>query len=245
MSSSHTSDRSPLVGVTTYRERAAWGVWDLPADVLPCGYADAVVQAGAVPVLVPPLTSRGAAARVIEALDALVITGGADIDPQRYGAVPHERTLEWRSDRDESELLLLDAAKARRTPVLGICRGMQLMAVAEGGSLVQHHPELVASEAHSPGGSEYGATRIRVVAGTDLHRVLGDTVDVWCHHHQSVAEHPGFLAAARAADGTLEALQSTEHPWLGVQWHPEVGGSPGVFAWLTGQTRPAVGTRRR
>ncbi|HET9761447.1 MAG TPA: gamma-glutamyl-gamma-aminobutyrate hydrolase family protein, partial [Nocardioidaceae bacterium] len=127
----------PLVGLSTYREQARWGVWDQRADLLPTQYADAVRRAGGVPVLLPP-QEPGAAAAVVTRLDALVVTGGADVDPGRYGAEPHAATVAWRTDRDAWELALLDAADARDLPVLGICRGMQVMAVHRGGRLVQH-----------------------------------------------------------------------------------------------------------
>ena len=134
----------PLIGLSTYREQARWGVWDQPADLLPTTYADAVAAAGGVPVLLAPQDPASAAA-VVARLDGLVVTGGADVDPARYAAEPHPRTAGWRADRDAWELALLDAADARGLPVLGICRGMQVMAVHAGGSLEQHLPDTVGS----------------------------------------------------------------------------------------------------
>ena len=144
----------PLIGLSTYREQARWGVWDQPADLLPTTYADAVQRAGGTPVLLPPV-DPAAAPYVVERLDGLVVTGGADVDPGRYGAEPHPRTVSWRSDRDAWELALLDAADARGLPVLGICRGMQVMAVQHGGALDQHLPESVGHETHSPSGADF------------------------------------------------------------------------------------------
>src|SRR5688572_2311319 len=119
---------APLIGLTTYREDAAWGVWHQRADVLPTAYAAAVEASGGIPVLLPPVGQAGAADVVVARLDGLVISGGADVDPGRYGASPHPRTAAWRPDRDAWESALLDAAAAVALPVLGVCRGMQLMA---------------------------------------------------------------------------------------------------------------------
>ncbi len=130
-------------------------------------------------------------------LDGLVISGGADIDPARYDDVPHPRTAAWRPDRDAWELALLDAAEARGLPVLGVCRGMQLMAVHAGGTLEQHTPDLVGHEEHSPGGDAFGTVSVDVVPGTRLAGLVGDRLQVSCHHHQSVRTHPGYLAVAR------------------------------------------------
>ncbi len=222
----------PLVGLSTYREQARWGVWDQPADVLPTLYADAVEAAGGVPVLLPPQQPTAAHA-VVARLDALVVTGGADVDPGRYAAQPHPATVSWRTDRDAWELALLDAADARGLPVLGICRGMQVMAVQRGGSLVQHLPDDVGHETHSPGGAEFGDVDVETVDGSRLRMLVGEHGHVSCHHHQAVREHPGFEPAAYAADGTLEAMEAPgERFLLAVQWHPETRADAGLFSGL-------------
>jgi putative glutamine amidotransferase len=219
----------PLIGVTTYREQARWGVWDESADVLHSVYSQSIEAAGGVAVLLPPGDPEGAVA-VIARLDGLVIAGGADVDPARYGDAPHERTTSWRDDRDAWELALLDAAATTGLPVLGICRGMQVMAVHGGGTLDQHVPDLVGTDAHSPGGDQFGEIDVDVLPGTLLARVVGAKGSVACHHHQSVGDHPGFVASARAADGTLEAMESPDRPyWLAVQWHPETRADAGLF----------------
>lgn len=221
-----------LIGVTTYREQARWGVWDEPADVLHAAYAKSIEAAGGVAVLLPP-SDAAAALAVVSRLDALIIAGGADVDPWQYGAEPHTRTAGWRLDRDTWELALLDAASDARLPVLGICRGMQVMAVHAGGTLDQHTPDLVGTEDHSPGGAEFGETTVEVVPGTRLAEAIGDHGDVACHHHQSVREHPGFVASAHAADGTMEAMEREDRPfWLAVQWHPETREDAGLFSSL-------------
>ena len=220
-----------MIGLTTYREQAAWGVWDGRADVLHAEYADAVLAAGGVPVLLPPASgSEDAARSVVARIDALVVSGGADVDPARYGEAPHTRTASWREDRDAWESALLVAAAEVDLPTLGVCRGMQLMAVAAGGVLEQHTPDVVGHEEHSPGGPQFGAITVRTEAGTRVNAAVGDETHVQCHHHQSVRDHPGFTATAWAADGTLEAMERVGGPFcVGVQWHPEVGRDHRLF----------------
>ena len=218
----------PLIGISTYREQARWGVWDELADVLPATYARSVERAGGVPVLLPP-GPADAARTVVARLDGLLISGGADVDPSRYAAEPHARTASWREDRDAWELAQLDAAPIG-LPVLGICRGMQVMAVHAGGTLEQHVPDVVGSERHSPGGAEFGEVDVDVLPGTRLAAAIGDKGSVRCHHHQAVRDHPGFVPAARAADGTLEAIEHPGHRFrLAVQWHPETRDDAGLF----------------
>jgi putative glutamine amidotransferase len=224
---------APVVGLTTYRQQAAWGVWNTRADLLPTEYAASVEAAGGVPLLLPPVALPAAAARVVSRLDALVVTGGADVDPGRYGEEPHPRTAGWQADRDDWELALLTAAAEADLPVLGICRGMQLMAVHAGGTLVQHTPDVVGHETHSPGGDAYGAVAVETEPGSRLARLVGPRAEVSCHHHQSVASHPGFAAVARAADGTVEAMEATGDRYcLAVQWHPETRTEIGLMAGL-------------
>jgi len=228
-----TATPGPVIGLTTYREDAAWGVWHQRADLLPAQYAVAVTSCGGVPVLLPPVDAPQAAAAVVARLDGLVVSGGADVDPARYGAEAHPRTTSWRPDRDSWELALLDAADAVGLPVLGVCRGMQVMAVHAGGRLDQHTPDLVGTEVHSPGGDEFGAVAVATEPGSRVAALVGDSATVNCHHHQSVADHPGFVAAARAPDGTLEAMEAAGDRFcVAVQWHPETAADIGLLAGL-------------
>ncbi len=221
----------PLIGITTYREQSRWGVWDEQADLLPSAYARSVETAGGIPVLLPPTADPvGDAGAVVDRLDGLIIAGGADVDPARYAEVPHERTANWREDRDAWELALLDAAAESGLPVLGICRGMQVMAVHAGGRLDQHVPDALGHEGHSPGGDVYGDVAISLVDGTQLAGILATGPTVRCHHHQSVGTHPGLIPSAHSADGNLEAIEDPDRPfWLGVQWHPETQADEGLF----------------
>ena len=234
---------APVIGLTTYREEAAYGIWCQRADLLSAEYADAVTAVGGVPVLLPPTTAPGAAAALVGRLDGLVISGGADVDPSVYGAAPHERTASWRPDRDAWELALLDAAAEAGLPVLGVCRGMQVMAVHAGGTLDQHVPDLVGHEGHSPDGPAYGDTAVVIVPGTRLAGLVGERVGVRCHHHQSVATHPGFSASAHAADGTLEAMERAGARFeVAVQWHPETAVDIGLLAGLVTAARAGAAT---
>lgn len=227
-----------LIGLSTYREQARWGVWDQPADLLPTQYAEAIAAAGGVPVLLPP-QDPSSAESVVGRLDGLVVSGGADVEPARYGEEPHPRTTAWRSDRDAWELALLDAADRHGLPALGICRGMQVMAVHAGGQLDQHTPDVVGHDEHNPGGDSFGVINVVACPGTRLHSLVGESQSVGCHHHQSVRSHPGFEPAAYAADGTLEAIERPgERFVVAVQWHPETRADAGLFR---GLVRAATG----
>ncbi len=196
----------PLIGLSTYREQARWGVWDQRADLLPTVYADAVEAAGGVPVLLPPTTPYDdAAAAAVARLDGLVISGGADVSPQRYDEDPHDRTTNWREDRDSWELALLGAADDAGLPVLGVCRGMQVMAVHAGGTLDQHVPDLVGHDRHNPAPGVFGDTSVSLAPESRLASLIGTTHTVHCHHHQSVRDaprlHRGRLGRRRSPRG--------------------------------------------
>lgn len=230
---------APLIGLTTYREQARWGVWDQPADLLPAGYAKAIEAAGGVPVLLPPSTPYDeAAAAVVARVDGVVISGGADVAPQRYDEDPHDRTTNWREDRDSWELALLAAADDAALPVLGVCRGMQVMAVHAGGSLDQHVPDLVGHDGHNPSPGVFGETTVSLAPGSQLASLVGTAQKVHCHHHQSVRHHPGFTAVAWSEDGVVEAMEAGGGPLrIAVQWHPEVAADAGLFQGLVAAAR--------
>lgn len=233
----------PVIGLTTYREQASWGVWSQPADLLHHEYADRVVAAGGIPVLLPPAaTDLDHARPVVSRIDGLVICGGADVDPRLYGQEPHERSAGWRPDRDAWEVALLTAAAEVSLPVLGICRGMQLMAATSGGSLDQHTPDVVGHQGHGPAPGRFGSVEVAVAPGSRVAELVGTTVEVPCHHHQSVREHPGFEAVARAADGTIEAMEAPGDRFcVAVQWHPEMGDELALFRGLVAAAAPRAG----
>ena len=226
----------PIIGISTYREPASWGQWQqVPAVLVPARYVDAVRAGGGTPVLLPPLGPGDDAAKLVSRLDGLVVAGGADVNPARYGENPGEYTAGWRDDRDVSEYALLDAADDLGLPVLGICRGMQVMASRAGGALHQHVPDIVGDDKHSPGPGAYGPVAVTTVDGSRLAGILGPELTVPCHHHQSVAKAPGFTFSAAATDGTPEAMEAqTDRFVVAVQWHPETDTDMRLFQALAG-----------
>ncbi|MFF4185941.1 gamma-glutamyl-gamma-aminobutyrate hydrolase family protein [Streptomyces sp. NPDC001691] len=214
-----TAVPKPLIGISTYLEPARWGVWDLPAALLPAGYPRLVRASGGLAAMLPPDDDPAAAAAVVARLDGLVIAGGADVEPARYGAEPSPRTGPPARERDAWELALIDAALASGTPLLGICRGLQLLNVALGGTLVQH------LEGHTGGRGEFGSHTVKPVPGTLYASLVPEAADVPTYHHQCVDRlGAGLVASAHAADGTVEAAELPGAGWvLGVQWHPETG----------------------
>ncbi|MBY8871023.1 gamma-glutamyl-gamma-aminobutyrate hydrolase family protein [Micromonospora sp. PLK6-60] len=214
----------PVIGITAYVEPAGWAVWrDVPAVLVPEAYVRAVAAAGGRAVVLPP---DDADADVLRMLDGLLVAGGADVDPRRYGRPADPRT-ESRPDRDAGELTLLAAALDADLPVLGVCRGMQLLAVAGGGTLHQHLPDLVGHDGHRPAPGVYGAHPVRFAAGSLAAGVMGPVGRVNSYHHQGV-EDPGRLAVSGwADDGVIEAIEDPDRRFvLGVQWHPEVDADP-------------------
>jgi putative glutamine amidotransferase len=227
------SNSRPVIGVTSYIESASWRVWrSVPAALISAAYVHRIADAGGAAVVLPPLPSPATeddAKSLLSRLDGLVLSGGSDIDPARYGASRLATTQEARPDRDDSELLLARVALGS-LPVLGICRGMQVMAVAAGGALDQHLPQLLESNAHSPAQASYGRTSVRIDANSRLASILGTEAEVDCYHHQGVATHPGYVATAWGSDGLVEAMELPGDEFnLGVQWHPEVGTDARLF----------------
>jgi putative glutamine amidotransferase len=233
----------PWIGVTTYAEDAQWGSRAGRVSLLPVGYAESVNRAGGRAVLVP---TDDPGTDVLDRLDGLILAGGPDVDPAHYGEPPHPTTASS-IERDTAELLLLRGAVERDLPLLGICRGMQLMAVAAGGRLHQHLPDLLGHTGHRPPSDpgtvpSYGEHTVRLRAGTRLHEILGDEVRVNSLHHQGVAD-PGRLIPAGwcPADDLIEAAQWPDRAFaLAVQWHPEDLPDGRLFAALVEAARDRV-----
>jgi putative glutamine amidotransferase len=221
----------PLIGISTYREQAKWGFWDVPAVLLPADYADAVAEAGGEPVLLP---TASVTVDVVPRLDGLVLAGGADIDPARYGKEPGPHTAGTRPDRDASEIAVLQAALDRDLPLLAVCRGMQLLNVLLGGTLVQHLPDVPDTEPHRLGLGLFAEREVRTAPGSALEGILGPTASVRCHHHQALDRiAPGLTPSAWAEDGVVEGVEAAGRRFcLGVQWHPEAGEDRRLFAAL-------------
>jgi putative glutamine amidotransferase len=221
----------PLIGISTYREQARWGYWDVPAVLLPASYADAVSTAGGEPVLLP---TGSVTADVVARLDGLVLAGGADVDPARYGEEPGEHTTVTRPDRDASEVAVLQAALDRDLPLLAICRGMQLLNVVLGGTLLQHLPDVPGTEPHQLGLGLYAERKIRTAPGTALDALIGPTATVNCHHHQALDRIASALTpSAWADDGVVEGVDAEDRRFcLAVQWHPETSEDRRLFSRL-------------
>lgn len=229
--------QSPLIGVSTYLETdVRWGVWQHQAAVLPAGYHRLVQRAGGCALLLPPDADERAA-QVVSRLDGLVVSGGPDVEPARYGAERAPDCGPSDPERDAWEFALTRAALEQRVPLLGICRGMQVLNVLLGGTLVQH------MEGHRGKPGTFGEHTVVPVAGTRLAEVLPEPVSVPTYHHQAVARlGDGLVPGAHAEDGTVEALElpGGEHPFvLAVQWHPEEGRDVRVMRALVEAAREA------
>jgi putative glutamine amidotransferase len=219
----------PVVGVTAYVEPARFAVWETTATLLPHAYVERLAAAGGQPVLLPPV---GDPSSVLPRLDALLLSGGGDLDPATYGAAPHERTGQVRGFRDEAELALVRGALAAGLPFLGVCRGLQVLNVALGGTLHQHVPDVVGDVRHAASPGAYRRFPVKVAPGTRLAAALGaETVTVSHYHHQAVDRlGTGLTATAWSDDGLVEAAELDGAAFaLGVQWHPEVDTDPSLF----------------
>jgi putative glutamine amidotransferase len=215
---------APVIGITTYGKDER-GRYTLPSE-----YVAAVERAGGVPVLIPPVPSH--AQRYLALVDGFVLAGGGDLDPGRYGGNTHETLYNVDPQRDALELELARRIVERRQPTLAICRGLQVVNVALGGTLIEHLPAVVgesvrhrATRADDPALREPTPHPVRIQAGSRLAGVMGaDECTPLSWHHQAVRTlAPGLEAVATAPDGTIEAIELTGHPWLlAVQWHPEL-----------------------
>jgi putative glutamine amidotransferase len=225
------SGSRPVVGLTTYLQQAQTGVWDVRASFLPGIYIDGVNLAGGIAALLPPQpVDAEIASRVLDGLDGLVITGGRDVDPAGYGQQPHPATDEAIADnrqRDAFEFALVDGAIRRGMPLLGICRGAQVLNVALGGTLHQHLPDVIGHTHHQLGNAVFATSAVRTVAGTRLAALIGESSDAQCYHHQAIDRlGDGLIVSAQDSDGVIEAIERDpampgDSFLLAVQWHPE------------------------
>ena len=218
------STARPVIGITAALERSRYAVWERDAVLIARTYVDIVLDAGGVPVLLPPVVES---AHAVDRVDAVLLSGGRDVAPDRYGADPHPAGGVAHPDRDVAELAVLDRALELGLPVLGVCRGAQLLNVAFGGTLHQHLPDVVGHDGHNPIPGEFNDIDVRLDPAGRVGSAVGPQVRVRCHHHQAVdALAPNLVATGWATDGTVEAVEmageDAARPFVvGVQWHPE------------------------
>ncbi|GGV28434.1 gamma-glutamyl-gamma-aminobutyrate hydrolase [Actinomadura cremea] len=222
---------APLIGVTACQEPARWGMWVREAALLPVSYVRSVERAGGVPVLLPPMASLRGVGTLVGRLDGILLAGGADVDPELYGAERHAETDPPQPQRDRFELALARAVVDADVPFLAIGRGMQVLNVARGGTLVQHLPEAVGHERHAPDPGRMGPHPVRISPSSVIGKVLGESADVPALHHQAVGRlGKGLAAVAWAEDQVVEAAELQGHRFgLAVQWHPEEGTDGRLF----------------
>lgn len=212
------------IGLSTYLEHTELGLWKRPATVLPKVYTDYVLAAGAAVLALPPQPPTPAAVdRVLEAVDGLIITGGKDIDAALYGQQPHPENDAPRPDRDAWEIALVRAAIERDLPFLGICRGLQVLNVALGGTLIQHLPDVIGSDRYSYGDATFADNPVFTEPGTHIARMLGPSLTVKSYHHQALDRvADGLTVSARGDDGVVQAVDIDGMRFgVAVQWHPE------------------------
>jgi putative glutamine amidotransferase len=241
---SRSGPRRPVIGITTYLTPASFGVWEDETALIPAAYVRALEAAGGRPLLVPPSTDG--IEETLDALDGLLFSGGSDLAPDLYGQEPHEQTDDVVPERDNAEIALLRAALERDMPVLAVCRGSQVLNVVLGGDLVQHLPDVVGDEKHKHTPGVFADHDVELLAGTRAQKILGDHAPVKSHHHQGYGRlGKGLREAARAEDGTIEAVEDPSHRFaLGVLWHPEAGEDFALFEALVDEAREYRDGRR-
>ena len=240
--------RRPVIGLCAAIERARWGDWDAVATMLPETYPLAVQRAGGLAVLLPPDTEVVERPdELLDVLDGLVLAGGADVDPGAYGAEAHPDTSGTNPRRDAFEAALVRAAVERDMPVLGICRGLQLLNVARGGTLDQHLPDRMGHEHHRPVPGVFADHEVRVEPDSLAARALGATrSSVKSHHHQGPDRlGEGLVPTGWAEpDGSVEAVEDPLQSFcLGVLWHPEQDEASRVLSALVEAARPSAEAR--
>lgn len=234
--------RRTVVGICAAVEQARWGAWDYEVNLSQRTYSREVAGAGAQPVLLPPTPEMTAEpGEVLDLVDALILAGGGDIDPDAYGAPRDEHTANTRPERDAFEIALCRAAIERDLPLLGICRGMEIMNVALGGDLIQH-VENASTHLHTPG--EFTDHDVTLEPGSLAGRAAGaERISVRSHHHQGLGRlGDGLVVSARSPDGVIEAVELPNRGFaLGILWHAEEEKGSRIVSALAQATRAKAG----
>jgi putative glutamine amidotransferase len=234
------------IGICAAIERVRWGPWEETVAMAPRSYDAAVCRAGGLALLLPPdEVAVEAPDRLLDRIDGLLLAGGADVDPSFYGAEAHPETTTTWPERDRFELALARRALERRMPILGICRGMQLLNVARGGTLVQHLPETIGHDVHRRSPGVFGDHEVNLQPGSLAARAAGaETLDVKSHHHQGLGSLGEDLIAT-GWSGARELVEAIELPGLpfalGILWHPEEDGRSRIVASLVEAAGAGVG----
>jgi putative glutamine amidotransferase len=231
----------PVIGICAAIESARWAAWEVEVNLSPRTYSHAVQRAGGLALILPPDDVVAESPdELLDMLDGLILAGGSDIDPASYGAKPHPETRNTRPERDRFELALGTRALERDMPVLGICRGMEMLNVIQGGTLDQHLG--LELHRHTPGAFvDHG---VRLEAGSLAARVVGDErTEVKSAHHQGLDElGEGVIASGYADDGIVEAIELPERSFaVGVLWHPEEDERSRVVGALVEEARSRAG----
>jgi gamma-glutamyl-gamma-aminobutyrate hydrolase PuuD len=231
----------PIIGITGELEAARWGNWIREAVVSPVSYTRAVERAGGTPVILPPVPASSVPT-LIAGLNGLLVTGGRDVDPALYDEAPHQQTDLPDHRRDRFELIVTRAAIDADLPFLGICRGMHILNVARGGTLIQYLPDRLRNESHRPDPVKMTTHNVQVSAGSKLGRLIGESVLVPAAHYQAIDRlGNGLDPVAWTPDQVVEAIELPGHRFgFGVQWNPEDGDDPRLFEALVTAAKAAA-----
>lgn len=226
----------PVIGITCFMREASYGDWQRHAAILPTAYISMVEKTGGVPLIIPP---AGDMTRTLDLIDGLIVSGGPDISPANYDEEPGPMTKEFYPGQDFTEMGLINEALDRDMPLLGVCRGMQILSVAHGGKMYQHLDTTPGYEGHGGYGGKSTEHGVIVEEDSLLASLMGNSFTVNSLHHQGVSDAGSLTISARAEhDGLIEGVERKDKSFcVGVQWHPERKGHALLFSSLVEAAR--------